>query len=31
LLEHFRFGKCEQLGGFYRAEGGLKEKPHEWG
>jgi hypothetical protein len=27
LLEHFSFGKCEQLGGFYRAEGGLKEKP----
>ena|SRR6266404_7681582 len=26
LLEHFSFGKCEQLGGFYRAEDGLKEK-----
>jgi len=26
LLEHFSFGKCEQLGGFYRAEEELKEK-----
>jgi hypothetical protein len=27
LLEHFSFGKCEQFGGFYRAEGELKENP----
>jgi hypothetical protein len=27
LLEHFSFGKCEQLGGLYRAEGELKENP----
>jgi hypothetical protein len=26
LLEYFRPGKCEQLGGFYRAEDERKEK-----
>jgi hypothetical protein len=26
LLEHFSFGKCEQLGGFYRAEVELEHK-----